>query len=464
MEQRLLMFIKRNKLLFGIILSGLFLRLYNISESMQFIGDQGWFYLSARDMLLTGNIPLIGIASSHPWLHQGPLWTYMLALALALGRFDPLSGVVLSAILDSLSILLVYKIGVNFFSKRIGILTSLVYAVSPAVVMNARMPYHTSPIPLFVLLLIFSLLNWVIGKKPKFFLLTLFSMSMLYNLELATVVFWPLISGLFIYGLFLKKKWVINLFERRFILLPFLALFAPMIPVVIYDLNHGFPQTAGYAAWFIYKPLQFLGLFPRAADQNTFYSIGTFFLDFYSNLIFKPSILVSTAILILSICVVVYLAKNKINSAASIILATSLISIFGFFVAKTPSYAYLPMLFPSLIFIFAIAVERLFKKYKAIPVLLLVLFSFFNAQYVVGTAQSEKDLLERKRISREILKLANGREYNLIGKGPGSKFESFTMNYEYLTWYLGNPPSKSEQKLKIIIDEGRVPVRVSVYK
>jgi len=29
---------------------------------MPFIGDQGWFYLSARNMLVHGNIPLVGIA------------------------------------------------------------------------------------------------------------------------------------------------------------------------------------------------------------------------------------------------------------------------------------------------------------------------------------------------------------------------------------------------------------------
>lgn len=462
-------FIKKNNTpltvaIVGIVVLGLFLRLYKISESMTFIGDQGWFYLSARDLIIFGKIPLVGIASSHPWIHQGPLWTYMLTPALILGGFNPLSGAFLTAILDVMAIALIYKIGANFFSKRLGILASLVYAASPAVIMNARMPYHTSPIPLFVLLLIFSLLKWVAGRNSKYFPLVLFSMSMLYNFELATVVFWPVIAGLLGFGFINKSKWVLNVWKKH-LKLSLLGLIIPMIPVIIYDLYHGFPQTFGYAVWFVYKPLQSIGLFPKSADHGTFYSVGTFFLEFYSRLIFKPSILISSIILVASVGIVVYFIKTKLNSPIGIILVISGISILGFFIAKTPSYAYLPMLFPGLIFIFVFAIDSIFAKYKHVLILLVILFSVFNISYTVANIQSTKDLSERKNASKEILKIARGREYNLIGVGPGSNFESFTMNYEYLTWWLGkNPPSKSDQKLKIIVDESMIPVEIRLEK
>src|SRR5205085_6417561 len=53
------------------------------------------FYLSARDMLTQGTVPLVGIPSSRPWLHQGPWWTYILAISLWMGNFHPLAGVYL---------------------------------------------------------------------------------------------------------------------------------------------------------------------------------------------------------------------------------------------------------------------------------------------------------------------------------------------------------------------------------
>lgn len=66
-------------LLIAILIIGAFLRFDRLPQLVAFIGDQGWFYLSARDVLLSGNIPLVGITSSHTWLHQGPRWTYLLA-------------------------------------------------------------------------------------------------------------------------------------------------------------------------------------------------------------------------------------------------------------------------------------------------------------------------------------------------------------------------------------------------
>jgi 4-amino-4-deoxy-L-arabinose transferase-like glycosyltransferase len=138
---------------------------------MAFIGDQGWFYLSARDMLLTGQIPLVGIASGHVWLHQGPLWTYLLSIALSTSDFNPVSGAYLTALVDMTALLVLYKFSSDFFSKKIGFITALLYATSPLIVLNARFAYHTSPIPLFVILFLYSCVKWV--KEAKLFYFTL---------------------------------------------------------------------------------------------------------------------------------------------------------------------------------------------------------------------------------------------------------------------------------------------------
>ncbi len=448
-------------ILTGIICLSLFLRLYRISYNMAFIGDQGWFYLSARDMIVFGQIPLVGITSSHTWIHQGPLWTYMLAPALFVGGFNPLSGAYLTATLDVFAVLLIYKIGKDFFSKKIGVMSSLIYAASPAVIMNARMPYHTSPIPLFVLILIFSLLKWTVEKNYKYFPLILFSMSLLYNFELATVVFWPVILGLISFGLITRAKWALAIGKKKYLLLSLLGLITPMIPVIVYDLYNGFRQTLWYAAWFVYKPLQFISVFPKAVDHNSFLSATSFFLEFYSNLIFKPNTVIASVILITSIVFTILYIRKRLLTPIGIIFMISLVSILGFFIAKTSSSAYLPMLFPGLFFIFVFAMNSFFTRYKYVPIFLIILFSVFNALYVIGNIQFTKDFAERINASWKILKIADDREYNLIGIGPGSNFEASTMNYEYLTWWLGrNPPLRSDQKLKIIIDENLTPVGV----
>jgi len=52
-----------------------------------------------------------------------------------------------------------------------------------------------------------------------------------------------------------------------------------------------------------------------------------------------------------------------------------------------------------------------------------------------------------------MIKLANGKKYNLIGKGSGDMFPSFRMNYSYINWWLGNEPSSKNTMLKIIFTE-----------
>src|SRR5689334_18999628 len=68
MTEMILRINKYTFLLIVILALGFFLRVSNIFNTMPFLGDQAVFYLSARDMLLSGTVPLVGIESSHPWL------------------------------------------------------------------------------------------------------------------------------------------------------------------------------------------------------------------------------------------------------------------------------------------------------------------------------------------------------------------------------------------------------------
>jgi hypothetical protein len=67
---------------------------------------------------------------------------------------------------------------------------------------------------------------------------------------------------------------------------------------------------------------------------------------------------------------------------------------------------------------------------------------------------------KRILISKEILNLAGNKDYNLKGKGQGSEFESFTMNYEYLTWWLGHGPSEKNESIKMSVSESLNGIKV----
>ena len=123
---------------------------------MTFIGDQGKDYLTARDMVLTNQPALVGIASSVPWLYQGPFFIWLLALVFKLTGFNPIHPAILTAVLGVLTVYLVYK----FSHSR---LAALIMAASPLAVVHSRLAYHISPIPLFSILYLFALQNLSVG-------------------------------------------------------------------------------------------------------------------------------------------------------------------------------------------------------------------------------------------------------------------------------------------------------------
>jgi GT2 family glycosyltransferase len=444
---------------------GLYLRLFNIDKGLSFIGDQGWYYLSARDLLLTGEIPLVGIASSHPWLHQGALWTYLLAPVLWLFHFHPVSGAYLSALIGILSIVGMYKLGSVMFSKHFGFIAAALFTVSPFVVFSDRVPYHTSPIPFFTIMALYSLYKWMQGNIYYFpFLIAM--LAVLYNLEIAAFLFSILVIILWLYGYVTKQDWAKGIFKVKIIFLSVAGWLLVMLPMLLYDLTHGFPQTLKVLAWVGYRVLVFFGYSPvNPITPVSFGEMVRFVSESYKQMIFSVNGFVAFFILITSVLfLLMQLVKSTQKKPLVLLGVVNLFLLIGLMIVKTPSGAYLPMVVPSVILLITLIFEWLIARNKkmiqifGIMVFLGVLL--FNSYYIIKKGSADTFFIQRLEAAKKIVKEAGEKEYNLIGKGPGSEFESFTKNYEYLAWWLGNGPSKKEQRLHFVISEENYSVQV----
>lgn len=440
-----------------IIILDVILRSIFLPERMTFIGDQGWFYLSARDMIIGGKIPLVGITSSHTWLHQGPLWTYLLIIPLWLFSFNPTSGVYLTIFISVATLVFFYLVGKQLSSPNAGLIAAFLYSASPYFVIRDRMPYHTSPIPFFMLLLFYSLNK--VAKGSAFWMVAVsFCISVLYGLELATVVFIPVVLGVILYGFVKKEDWFEKLINVRVVFLSLFALVLPMIPILIYDLQHGFPQTIKYSGWFFYKLLQLVGIVHGEISNHTLTSVFSFFVSYNSKLIFivdkNISLLILAVVMLASIR---FLFEKTIYKA--IIFTFTTVGVVGFFIVKTPSEAYLPMIFPGLILIIATHFSKISKHFQKMALIILLGLTALNmyilfSDYLILDKYQTFDFEGRIKASRTILKAANGKPYNLNLENRENQFPSAILNYSYLTWWIGrNPPSKHEQRLKFIINE-----------
>jgi hypothetical protein len=288
-------------------------------------------------------------------------------------------------------------------------------------------------------------------------------LAILYNLELATVILWFVLLPVLAYGIWKKETWTKKIFSKKILIFSLTAFLIPMFPILLYDINHNFPQTLGFVAWMGYKILRFFG-FPSVSGTNgsgNFNSIFNYFLNFHQNLIFAANNTIARLILALSlgllaITVYKYFKKKIFDNGFAILVLWLLVSFAGYFV-NTSSEAYFPILFPAVIYLTAFSLDLIMaKKALIVPVILLIIFIVLaNSYFILSFDYSTKELTYSKRLSlvRKIIKIANKRNYNIIGVGPGSQFKSFTMNYEYLAWWLGHAPLRSPQKLKFIIQE-----------
>lgn len=441
----------KNITLLLILLVALFLGLYKITEVMPLIGDQGWFYLSARDLILNKDIPLVGITSSHTWLNQGPIWTYLLAIPLFLSSFNPVSGAILSVFFYVAVVVLMYVFGKRVIGFEFGALAAILYALSPLVIFHAKFPYHTSPIPFFTMSLVFLIYEWLKGRTI-YFPLIIFNLGILYNLELATFIF-PISFALFlIYGFLKKKVWIKKILNKEIILLSILLLVLSMLPIIIFDINNGFRQTVVFTGWVISRPFSYL-FGESTTSIFKFPEIMNFLIQNLSRLLFVVSPIISLVIFLFSIISILYLnTKKKVPYIINVVLFFFLITFVAFLANMTPSEAYLPMFFPLVIIITSYFIYLCFKEFRLFTMIIIVFLLSFNVSFSKSYDYGIS-LVERLYAVDEIIRLADGQEYNLIGKGKGSEFKSYTMNYEYLLWWKGHPPSKKDLKNKIVVED-----------
>ncbi len=444
-----------NIILFFVLTLTIGIRLYNLPHEMFFIGDQAWFYLSAKNMIVDHIIPLVGITSSHVWLHQGPLWTYVLAIGLLIFHFNPLAGAAISALSALATSYLLYRIGNNFFGYPSGIIAAFFYATSPLGIMFDRMPYHTTLIPFAVSLLIFFIFNWI-NNKPAYFPWVLFMLSLLYNLEISTSLFFAIVSVLLVYGYKKNTKWWKSIQNSHIILKSIVLLIIPLVPMLIYDIGHGFPQTFGYMAWIIYKILQLLSLHHSGNPLNSL----TFLWIAYNQAILPGLIYIAVVISLFSGFYLIYSVYKYRNIYLNSTIFILLVLLIGFIGGGVNSQAYLPMFLPLIFLLEGYIFAQAFVRHKISSFVITVLLIFLGVSNI-KTAFSKMPFYpqisyaDRLISAKSIIKQSGGESYSLLGKGTGSQFASFTMNMQYLTWWLGKPEKMKNSIIKFVISENK---------
>lgn len=131
-----------------LILTALSLRLYRISELTTVGGDQGYDFAQIKK-IAQGRPSLIGPKNVHlEGVYLGPAYYYFLLPSLALSNFDPIGPAIFTALVSTVTVIVIYLISLRFFNTSVAIVSGLFYATNPFLIEQSRtaQPPHLTPL------------------------------------------------------------------------------------------------------------------------------------------------------------------------------------------------------------------------------------------------------------------------------------------------------------------------------
>ena len=293
----------------AILLLGAILRLYKIDGYMTFLGDEGRDAIVVRKLLVYGDPILIGPGTSIGNMYLGPLYYYLIAPSLLLANFSPVGPSVFVALLGVITIGFTYLVARQWFGKVAAVVASILYAISPTVIIYSRSSWNPNVMPFFALLCIYVI--WKVWQEKKYNWLIVLGISFAFVLNshyLGLVL--VLVLGVFWFLTYLKNKDSRKSLLKNSLLGLAIFLFL-MSPLVIFDIRHGGnnfrsiktfftqrEQTVAFKPWNSAKNLwpvyqEYITRLPAGRNQSVGLVLSVVFIVFSIWLVFKKKLLAS---------------------------------------------------------------------------------------------------------------------------------------------------------------------------
>ncbi|MCL5072245.1 MAG: glycosyltransferase family 39 protein [Actinobacteria bacterium] len=202
------------------------LQYFNIDEELEAFFSQRIF-LEKRPVLTGEDFP--------GGIQTGPFFRYFASTMYALSGFDPIGVGVAASALGVVSVGLIFWVGKLFAGKKVGLLAAFFYSLSYLIVIYNRFLSPISWAPVVTLMSYISLYKIAVEKKIRYMLLLGVAFAMGLNSD-------PSTFSLMLLALMILIP--IKQIRSRRVFLPFFTIILmAIIPVVLFDFRHGFPNT-----------------------------------------------------------------------------------------------------------------------------------------------------------------------------------------------------------------------------
>lgn len=218
-----------------ILITGVFLRFWNLTSWQHFTYDQSRDYITLKRILIDRKFTLVGpTVGIVPGFFLPPLYYYSLLPFIWFLHFHIVGPDIYTAIFGVLSVVVYYFLAKDLFGKLPALFTSFMIAINPYLIQTSRHAWNPNTLFFYLTVFILSFEKYVFGRKRKYLLLAGFSLGWAIGLHLTAVVFFPFF-GCLIYREFKGKSVDIITFSSIFL---FLVVF---LPLALFDFRHGFP-------------------------------------------------------------------------------------------------------------------------------------------------------------------------------------------------------------------------------
>lgn len=425
--------IPKNLLVLLILLLAAFLRLYQISEYMTFLGDEGRDVLVVYN-ILHGHFTLLGPTSSVGGFFLGPIYYYFMAPFLWLFNYDPVGPAVMVALFGIFTVWLVYKIGNELFDEKTGIIASALYAISPLVIAYSRSSWNPNLMPFFSILTLYFAFKGIEKNKILYFFLSgIFlgiAMQLHYIATFLTVI-------LFFYLFYLEiltidpSSWFIklrDLLKTYFFI--FLGFLLGLSPFLFFELRHGFPNAKSIFDFIFHsKDVSSGGNFLAIINNVFFRLFGRLITDYpppeqvslnHSDIAFKYYSTLALAIIVVVFFLIQYFRSFKERGVKfqkfSLIFIWFFLGIFLFGFYKKSIYDYyFEFMFPLPFLLVGSFLSFLFEQklfFKIIGAVCFITIFIINIQAMPFRYSPNNQKTQVKTISDFVLSKTNNEPFN----------------------------------------------------
>jgi 4-amino-4-deoxy-L-arabinose transferase-like glycosyltransferase len=396
-------------LVFIILIAG-YLRLYRIRDYMGFLGDEGRDALVVEQMIVHGKLTLLGPITSVGLMHLGPMYYYFMAPFLWAARLDPVGPAIMVALFSLATILLLWKLSVEFFNKKVAFVACIGYALSPLVITYSHSSWNPNVLPFWALLIIYGLLKVYVQKNYKYLFLVGTAIGIALQLHYIALVFIPIsLAVIAISG---------NIKSRQYLKYIFWWLVGTVLtysPFILFEIRHKFINT-----------LTTLSFVTRTGDAKTFAvgSISNKFWDLSVRLFWRLMVIKSAEVSILlllftfGLCLWSYRSLKKTSAARGAIAVLLIwfvvgIGFLSLYSGSVYDY-YLMFAFPLPFLLLGIALDTISHKKVGIVIAVIVVgvLSYNQIQVTPILKDPNRLVAQTEDIANFILDKAGGKPFN----------------------------------------------------